>query len=371
MVPEMIKPYEPEHLPPEGIDWSRHVGMIGKANAALARYDGILEGLVNPEILISPLITREAVLSSRIEGTQASMEEVLEFEADPGSTVEAKRRSDIVEVINYRRALRLAESRLLIDPLRIAMIKGLHAVLLENVRGRNKAPGEIRQVQNYIGRPGEGIESATFVPPSPDVVPGALLDWEQYLHQEEKDPLVQLAILKAQFELIHPFLDGNGRIGRMLVPLILYNKNLLSRPVFYISSYFEQNREEYYEALLSVSRDLEWNHWIAFFLRAVNDQAQENCRKARDILDLYDRMKTQMPEILHSQYAVAAIDAIFTRQIFSSADFIRISGIPKMSAQRLLKEMSENDIIRVMRKSSGSRPNIYSFDRLLKITDEL
>ncbi|MBT8507553.1 cell filamentation protein Fic [Methanomicrobiaceae archaeon CYW5] len=367
----MPEPYEPQQLPLDTIDWAAHVSLIGKANASLARYDGILQAIVNPEILISPLITREAVLSSRIEGTQASLEEVLEYEADPDGDVPIEKRNDIAEIINYRRALKLAEQELKRKPLHVNLIRELHAVLLDNARGKDKEPGQLRTIQNYIAKPGQPIEQAIFIPPYPFLVPDALSNWEMYLHSDEKDPLVQIAVLKAQFELIHPFRDGNGRIGRMLVPLILYNKGLLSRPTFYISSYLERNRDEYYEALGEISSENDWNQWISFFLRAINEQAKENCMKARNILELYEEMKITVPEITHSQYAVSAIDAIFTRQIFKASDFVSISGIPNMTAQRILKELSENNVIEVIRKGRGRRATIYACPRLIRITEDV
>ena len=153
--------------------------------------------------------------------------------------------------------------------------------MLADVRGRHKDPGEIRRIQNYIAPPGTPIDQATFIPPSPERIMDALSNWEDYLYHAEKDPLVQLAVLKAQFELIHPFLDGNGRIGRMLVPIILYQKKILSQPMFYISAYLERNRDVYYDRLLAVSRDGDWNGWIAFFLEALARQSEENSQKAK------------------------------------------------------------------------------------------
>jgi len=260
-----MEPYIPDRLPLDTIDWEMHVSLIGKANAALARYDGILLGIVNPQILLSPLTTREAVLSSRIEGTQASLEEVLQYEADVGEQPESEARmdtpaiNDIHEVINYRKAMGAAVEKLKERPIGINTIRDLHRILLTGVRGRNRDPGEIRRIQNYIAPPGTPIERATFIPPTPPMIMDALSDWEDYLHSEEKDALVQLAILKAQFELIHPFLDGNGRIGRMLVPLILYHKGILSSPMFYISAYLERDRDIYYDRLLSISPGKRWN----------------------------------------------------------------------------------------------------------------
>jgi len=225
----MRQPYKPQKLPLDSIDWGSLVDLIARANAALARYDGMLETMVNPTLLLSPLTTQEAVLSSRIEGTQATLEEVLEFEADPTRKIEPSKYADIQEIINYSKAMQHAVTLLKTKALCLNLIKELHAILLDSVRGANKARGEFRRIQNWIGPPGCSIEEATFVPPSPDVLPQALDNWEKYIHYNEKERLVQLAIVKAQFELIHPFLDGNGRIGRMLVPLFLYEKKLLSQ----------------------------------------------------------------------------------------------------------------------------------------------
>jgi Fic family protein len=216
---------------------------------------------------------------------------------------------------------------------------------------------------------GAPIERATFVPPAPQNVMDALTNWENYLHSKEKDPLVQLAILKAQFELIHPFRDGNGRIGRMLVPLILYNKKIISTPWFYISAYLERNREIYYERLLAVSRDQDWNGWIAFFLQAITEQANDNSEKAKQLLGLYEYMKRQVPEITHSQYSILAIDTIFSRPVFKSTDFIAASKIPKDSATRLLGTLYKHQVLVIAREGSGRRPAVYVFPKLIAITE--
>jgi len=364
-----MEPYIPDTLPLDNIDWTAHVSLIGKANAALARYDGILQGIINPEILLSPLTTREAVLSSRIEGTQASLEDVLQYEADSSITITPEKQADIQEIINYRIAMKAAVDDLQKRPLCINMIRDLHRILLTSTRGRDKEPGEIRRIQNYIAPPGTPIERATFVPPSPLDVMDALSNWEAYFHSEEKDVLVQLSILKAQFELIHPFRDGNGRIGRMLVPLILYRKKMLSTPMFYISAYLERNRDEYYEHLLVISRDGNWNGWISFFLRAVVEQAEENSQKATQVLGLYDDLKHRVPEITHSKYSISAIDTIFSRPIFSSVYFIEHSHIPKESAHRMLKQLETAGIVKVLHSGSGRRPTTYIFPELIAISE--
>jgi Fic family protein len=363
-----VAPYVPEQLPPDGIDWERHIPQIASANRALARYDGILQAIPNPEILLSPLLTQEAVLSSRIEGTQASLEDVLRFEANPRERISDAALADIQEIINYREAMNAAVDALKTRPLDVALICDLHRILLAGSRGMDREPGCIREIQNFIGRDAH-IEHAIFVPPAPGSVPGALDDWEAYLQHEEKDVLVQLSVLKAQFELIHPFCDGNGRIGRMLVPLIMYEKGLIATPMFYISAYLERHRPEYYERLLAVSRERDWNGWITFFLRSIEEQAEENGRKAKAILDLYDEMKRTVPEITRSQYAIAAIDALFKTPIFSSSEFFDISAIPRVSGAKILRDLEESGVISVLERGKGRRASIYTCPRLLAITE--
>lgn len=371
-----MEPYIPDILPLKSIDWERHVSLIGQANAALARYDGILLGMVNPQVLLSPLTTREAVLSSRIEGTQASLEEVLQYEADFGDFSQDKdlayssQIQDIHEIINYRKAMGAAVGEMSGRPLGINTVRNLHRILLSGVRGRHKDPGEIRRIQNYIAPPGTPIDQATFIPPSPERIMDALSNWENYLYFNERDPLVQLAILKAQFELIHPFLDGNGRIGRMLVPIILYQKKILSQPMFYISAYLERNRDVYYDRLLEVSRDGDWNGWISFFLEALALQSDENSKKARAILELYSGMKTRVTAITRSQYSIQTIDAIFSSPIINSSDFSIKSGIPDRTAQRIIQKLEHEGILRLIREGKGSRSPIYLFPDLLDITEK-
>lgn len=365
----MVVSYIAENLPLKSIRWADHITLIGKANAALARYDGILQSIVNPTVLLSPLTTQEAVLSSRIEGTQATLEEVLEYEADPKEKRAPEKVADIQEIINYRKAMFVAVEEMKSRPLCLNLIRDLHRVLLESARGRDRAPGDFRRIQNYLAPIGAPIEEASFVPPSPENVLPALSNWEKYLHFEEKDPLVQLSVAKAQFELIHPFLDGNGRIGRILIPIFLYDKKLLSSPMFYLSAYLERNRPLYYERLNAISRKGDWNGWIAFFLTAIVEQAEANSVKAKAILGLYERMKQIVPEITHSQYAIQAIDAIFKHPVFQSTEFITSSSIPRDSALRILNSMKGKKIIVVIREAKGRRPALMAFVELLWIVE--
>jgi Fic family protein len=362
-----MKPYVPNKLPLEKLNYEKFVHLIGKANFEVAQFGGILQVMINPSVLLSPLTTQEAVLSSKIEGTQANFEEVLEYEAS--LKFDENKTEDIQEIINYRKALIYAVKEMDKIPISLNFIRKIHAILLDSVRGRNKAQGEFRRIQNWIGRPGSTIETASYVPPSPEKLMDFLSDLEKYIHYEEKDFLVQLAIVHAQFEIIHPFLDGNGRLGRMLIPLFLYEKKLLTSPMFYISAYLEANREMYYEKLNSVSNDNNWEDWIVFFLTAIIEQAKENTKKAKDILNLYEEMKIKINEITKSQYSIQVLDTIFELPIFKTPDFIEKSGIPKPTAMRILKELHNAKILRTIKEAQGRSPAIAMFEDLITIVE--
>jgi Fic family protein len=291
-------------FPPPTLDWPRLIALLGPASAALARFDGVLTGVPNAHVLASPLMTEEAVLSSKIEGTQATMGEVLEFEAlGDQASVEPEKRLDILEIQNYRKALHGAVRDMETLPLCLRLIRAAHAQLMDGVRGADKQPGEFRTRQNWIGSHGCVVEQARFVPIEPERLPDGMAAWERAIHDAGPgDLLVQLAILHAEFEALHPFLDGNGRLGRMLIPLFLYERKMLSKPVFYMSAYLEANRHEYYDRLLGVSRDGDWTGWCKFFLTGLTIQAESNTAKAKEIVSLYDRAMIQVRELTHSQY---------------------------------------------------------------------
>ena len=361
----MKKPYVPESLPLNSLDWVRFVTLIGQANAEIARYDGILQGIINPGVLLSPLTTKEAVISSKIEGTQASLEEVLQYEASPD--IKTEKYDDIREIINYREAMRFAVGWLKEKPITLNLIKQMHGILLDSVRGKNMGRGNFRTGQNYIGKPGATIDQASYVPPEPLSLMSHLSNFEKYVHFDEKDRLVQLAIVHAQFEIIHPFLDGNGRLGRILMPLFLYEKKVLHSPMFYISEYLEANRDEYYARLRAISEEKKWNDWIEFFLKAIVEQAKANSAKAKLILALYEKKKTRIADVTHSQYAIKILDTIFAHPIFNTTDFIRHSRIPKPSAMRLLKLLRNGGILSTLKKPSGRRAEVLMFNKLIDI----
>ena len=193
--------------------------------------------------------------------------------------------------------------------------------------------------------------------------------WEKFIHTDAPDRLIQLSLLHAEFEAPHPFLDGNGRMGRMLIPLFLFQAKIIQQPMFYISAYLESHRDEYYERLLAVSRDNDWNGWCAFFLKVVQIQAEKNLAKAQAILDLYNRMKTHFAELTHSQYAIFALDWVFERPIFKSSDFLRAGAIPKPTAQRILNLLKKEGILRELTPGSGSRAATLAYPELLNIAE--
>ena len=361
--------YQPGRFPPDGrLDWKELIPLVGPTAASVARYDGMLAALPNPDILLAPLTTREAVLSSRIEGTEATMGDVLQYEAGREPT-SPSRRNDIREVLNYRAAMRRAEELMKTLPLSQRVVREAHKVLLHGARGEGKSPGEFRRTPVWIGAPGCTIEEARFVPVEAGALVPALTAWEKYLHSDAQDRLVQLAILHAEFEALHPFLDGNGRLGRMLVPLFLWHCGLIRAPRFYVSAYLEARRDAYYEGLLTVSRDDDWTGWCRFFLEAVRSQAEENLVKAQGIFDLYDKMKSSVAELTRSRFAIHALDWIFEYPIFNSSHFVERAGIPERSARRLLRLLHESEIVTVLIPGGGRRPTVFSYPAVLSIAE--
>lgn len=364
------KPCKPPFLPASEVRWEPLIPWIVRANRALSYYDGALNAVPNPDVLLSPLTTQEAVLSSQIEGTQATLGDVLRFDAGE-EPEQASLFQDIGEVINYRRALNHAKIAVAERPFNLNLLLELHYMLLDSVRGRAKRRGEFRREQNWIGPKGCPIEKADFIPPVADEVPSLMTNWENYYHAEDPDALVQLAMVHAQFEIIHPFLDGNGRLGRMIVPLYMFEKRLLSHPMFYISQYFEERREEYITCLRTIGSEPEsWNRWIVFFLEAVTLQAGSNAEKAAAIRSLYEDLKKRVLEITHSQFAIPLLDVLFHKPIIQTADIKARRDMPSTPmVMKLLTQFDEAGIISLIRKSVGRTPGLYAFTDLLNICE--
>lgn len=346
--------YMARNLPFEKeIDYNKITKKMILASSSVSKLDGMLEEEnISRELFINPLTKKEAVLSSKIEGTQATLTEILELEADDGKTELKNKYDDFIEITNYNRAIEYAEKEIF-DKNKISLwiLRNIHKLLLSGARGKDKNPGEFRNDQNWIGKPGSTIKTATFIPVSPEKLIENLENLESYINEyEEQSELIQAAIIHAQFEKIHPFKDGNGRIGRMLIPLFLYYKGIIKRPILYISEYFEENRDEYYDKLNAVSNtDSGWMEWIEFFLTAVETQANRNIEKIKKLQNLYSQYKIEINESLNSKNSIYVVDALFKIPIFKSTklheEVSKNVDIDMATINRYIKKLVSNGII--------------------------
>lgn len=358
-------PFIPPKLPPK-IDYTNLIKEIGQAHNNLGKLNGLLINIPNPGLLTTPLLTKEAVLSSRIEGTQATLEDVFKYEAEEKVSEEGEIEKDVREIINYRKAMSLAIDELKNRPIGENLIKKIHFHLLSSVRGANKDRGNLRRIQVYIAAPGTPIEEATYIPPPITEIPSLLSNWESYINSEqEKDPLIQMGIAHYQFEAIHPFMDGNGRIGRLIIPLFLYQRKLLSYPLLYISEFFEKNRKDYYALLKRVSEEENWENWIRFFLTALTDQSLKTQVTVLEIIALHNNLKNKIIAI-NSAYAINLLDIIFTNPIISFASIKK--RLKTKSYQTIFNLLTKFVKIGILKEVSGKRRNrIYVFQKLLDI----
>jgi Fic family protein len=342
--------FSPDRLPPK-LEWdNRLVGFVSRADIALGTIAGIGENLPNPHLLIYPFVRREAVLSSRIEGTQSSLTDLLLYEATA-----VEKREDVREVRNYVKALEYGLKRLDEIPLGRQLIRELHGVLMEGVRGGQAAPGQFRTFQNWIGPPGGRFEDALFVPPPPPQMLTALEELEAFLNRESDLPaLVQLALAHYQFETIHPFIDGNGRLGRLLVSLFLCRRGILKKPLLYLSAYFERQRDEYYRLLRAVSQRGEWREWIEFFLKGVIEQANDATARARRLVVLHDRYRDLAVAHQLAPSATQLLDRLFTRPVLSVRGAQELLGISFPGAQKAVDVLVKEG---VLAETSGGRRN--------------
>lgn len=360
-------PFKPSKLPPI-IDYGKLVKEITGANKAIARLDTLLSQLKNPRLLARTITTREAVLSSQIEGTEATLSEVLEQEANSVQKEETPKEKDFREIINYRHALERGLEILKDKPLTENVIKELHGILLDSTRGYNRGPGEFRRKLVYIGKPGAKLEEATYIPPLPDDIPELFSNLERYIHSDERDILVQIGVSHYQFEAIHPFEDGNGRIGRLIISLLLYQKKLLSYPFIYLSEFFEEHRRDYYDLLRGVSEKGDWEAWLAFFLRGIEVQAGKAMETCQKVLALHESLKLKMAD-LNSKYAHDFLDAIFMSPYFTSRNLKLWSNIKNTQTLfTMISKFKEVGII-VDLYPDRRRNKIYYFKELLEIVE--
>lgn len=366
-----MKAYVPQKMKNICLDLIELIPLISKANASLSNYNGALKHLIDPYMLMSPMIAKEATLSSRIEGTQATLAEVYLHETE--EKFPEYKCQDIGEINNYQNALYFAVEKLTERPfIHLNMLKEVHSVLLNGVRGKNKGRGEFRNVQNWIGSSGATIETAIYVPPAPNLLLDALDDWEKFVNSDYVDPLIQLGLVHAQFEIIHPFLDGNGRLGRILIPIFLFQKHYLDQPAFYLSEYLEQHREMYYKSLNDITTNQNWQGWIKFFLQAITVQAQKSLIKVGEIMNLYENTKKQI-QAIKSQYSQYILDVLFKNPIITSSKLARELNLERIgTAHRLLQRLEQTNVLKIMRQARGNRGSVYVFDNLMRIlTNEI
>lgn len=355
-------------FPPSKLDFGQIVNPLIKATDALARYDQMLKNMHNSEILLAPLRNQEAVISSRMEGTISTMDEILKFEADSeNDTEEAKNvRSEIFETILYQRALINAQKAMNDGyPLSQHLVKTIHQQLLSFGRGAQKSPGQFKIEQNYLAD--KIKQKVLFVPISPEKLNDGLEELFDYINNSDDPILIKTALMHLEFEALHPFQDGNGRIGRMLISLLLWSTKTISEPHFYISGYMEENKDEYIDTMRNVSENNDWEKWCVFFLNAVEKQAIRNLEIAENIKNLYEEMKHIFSDTLSSKWSVNALDYIFTNPIFRNNRFTSKSGIPGPTAARFTRMLLEKELIRTLEEASGRRPALYAFEPLLKL----
>ena len=283
--------FHPEPLPPK-LNWTpKLVRALSDADQLLGRLAGEGRRLPNPHLLIRPFVQREAVFSSRIEGTQSTLGELL---ASDAGAVLARSPEDLREVGNYVLALEHGIARLKTLPLSIRLVRELHEKLMTGVRGDHATPGELRRSQNWIGPPGSTLTQATYVPPPHEEMLDYLGAWEKFLHDETLPPLVQTALMHYQFEAIHPFLDGNGRVGRLLITLLLMQRGVLPLPLLYLSAFFEATRRDYYESLRAVTERSAWEDWLLYFFNGVARQSEDALSRAERINQQLDQWRKRV-----------------------------------------------------------------------------
>ncbi len=335
-------------------------GLLSAADRALGRLDGSVLTLPNPDLFVFMYVRKEAVLSSQIEGTQSSLQDLLAAEAQ---LFEQTLPRDVDEVINYVRAMNHGLARLAELPVSVRLIREIHAELMHGVRGGRLQPGELRTSQNWIGPAGCTLNTATFVPPPHHAVPAALGDLENFLHvADELPPLVKIALAHVQFETIHPFLDGNGRVGRLLITFLLTERGVLHKPVLYLSHYFKQHRQTYYEHLQAVRDQGAWEAWLAFFLRGVIEVAGEAAETARRILQLREQHRSaitaQLGRAAGNGHKV--LESLFDRPIMAVNDVQKMTGTTYAAANSLVSRLVKLGVLSEMTGYARNRRFRYA-----------
>jgi len=340
---------------------------LSEADRALGELAGLGRTLVNPNLLIRPFMRREAVLSSRIEGTQATLDDLYAYEGEQLPLFEPP--PDVEEVHNYVRALEYGLERVQEFPLSLRLIREIHARLMEGVHGQEMTPGEFRRRQNCIGPPGCSLAEATFVPPPVPQMHEALDAFERFLYDDSGlPPLVRLGLIHYQFEAIHPFLDGNGRVGRLLIVLLLCAWELLPEPLLYLSAYFEAHRQTYYDLLLAVSQEGAWESWLCFFLQGVAEQSQDALVRAGRLQELRERYREQFQAERTAARLLQVVDLLFDQPLVTVNQVAEALDVHFPSANQYVQQLEEAGVLREI--TGQARNRVYRADEVLAAIEE-
>jgi Fic family protein len=362
---EGYRAFVPAPLPPDpplAFDAELATVLAG-AGTALGRLDGVAATLPNPELFVAMYVRREAVLSSQIEGTQSTLDDILAFEIDPDR---GELPGDIEEVVNYVTAMNYGLTRLKTLPLSLRLLREIHKKLMADVRGGEKSPGEFRQSQNWIGGGSRGLADAAFIPPPPHEMRAALGNLERFLHDSGGlDPLIVCALAHAQFETIHPFLDGNGRVGRLLVTFLLCHAEVLQRPVLYLSHYLKQHRASYYDRLMAIRTAGDWEGWLRFFLTGIGEVAREAEQTARNIVQLREHARREAQSARLSANVLTLLDYLFERPLITVNAARERLGISFPAANGMISELSKIGLLSEV--TGGRRNRMFRFDPYLDL----
>jgi len=356
--------FVPAPLPPE-FDWTaKLISALSDADRLVGRLAGEGGRLPNPHILIRPFVRREAVLSSKIEGTQATLGELLAAEA--GAAVD-RSPEDLQEVGNYVVALEHGISRLKKLPLCVRLTRELHEKLMTGVRGHNAAPGRFRTIQNWIGKPGSTIATASYIPPPPGEVEPCLAAWEKFLHESTLPPLVTIALAHYQFEAVHPFLDGNGRVGRLLITLFLIERQILPTPLLYLSAFFEASRRDYYDSLRGVSETGSWNDWLEYFLLGIARMSEDALNRATRINQLLGQWQRKVSGE-SSNKPLRVVELLGANPFITTKGTAEMLEIAFTTAQRTIERLERAGVVQQV--GEAKRGRVYCANALLHILEE-
>ena len=362
---EGYRAFHPNPLPPP-IEWTQRLAVaLANASTLVGKLAGEGRRLPNPHILIRPFVRREAVFSSRIEGTQSTLGELLAAEA--GAAVE-RSPEDLREVGNYVVALEYGIERLKTLPLSLRLVRELHEKLMAGVRGQHATPGEFRRSQNWIGRPGGTLAQATYVPPPPDSLGDHLSAWEKFLHDRMLPPLIHAALAHYQFEAIHPFLDGNGRVGRLLITIELCERTVLPAPFLYLSAFFDATRADYYGSLRSISERGDWAGWLQYFLNGVARQAEDALSRAERTNALLERWRHKLATDAHAKVAFQMVDLLGANPFITPRGVQRRLGLAYNTVTRAIGQLEKQGIVKEV--SGAKRDRVYCAKKLLQIFEE-